>query len=338
VVADGRRRSRVRWSIRRTQERFPLAMAVGGPDGEAPRLVPVDEAPEDGAESSDHDRRIGVPYPEWDYRTERYRDNFVTVIERRIAPRAASVSRIDPSLRRWFAAPHQTCRVGRLEDGDQIDVASYVDAYCRTRAGEDPDYRVYEGPVSRRRDVATAVLLDATSSLQSRGGAGFHLQLACVEALCSAMSSTGERFAVFAFTGETRHRVDVIRLRDFADPSSMLPVGSMVRPSGYTRLGAALRHVTARLKAAPAERRVLLSIGDAAPSDEGYEGVYAEADVRRATDEALAAGVIIHQIAVGRSHPDRLERCFGAGRFHHVTRADDLPAVLARMHEELTRT
>lgn len=338
VVGDGRRRSRASWSIRATKERFPLAIAVGGPDGEAPRLVPVDEVPEDEAESSDHDRRIGVPYPEWDHRTQRYREDFVTVLERRLAPRTANRTPIDPKLRRWFAAPHQVERRDRVEDGDQIDVTAYVDAYARARAGEHPDDRVYRALVPRQRDVATAVLLDATSSLQARRGAGYHLELACADALCLAMSSTGERFAVFAFAGETRHRVEVVRLRDFTDPMWMMPAGAKIRPSGYTRLGAALRHVTSRLRAVPAERRVLLSIGDAAPSDEGYEGTYAEMDVRRATDEARGAGVILHQIAVGRVPPERLERCFGPGRFHCVERADDLPAVLGRVHEELTRS
>ena len=47
---------------------------------------------------------------------------------------------------------------------------------------------------------------------------------------------------------------------------------------------------------------------------------------------------VIVQIAVGRVVPERLERCFGPGRFHRVERADDLPVVLGRVHEELTRT
>lgn len=336
IVADGRRRNRVPWSSRRDLRRMKVAMPVGGAEGEAGRLDRIDEAPDAEGETSDFDRRIGVPYPEWDYRLGRYREDFVTVVERPAAPDRTGVTRLDPRVRRWFAAPHTMARRGRLEDGDQVDVSAYVERYGRVRAGEHPDDRIYEALMPRQRDVATALLLDATSSLQARGGARFQLQLLCCEALCAAMSSTGERFAVYAFTGETRHRVEVIRLRAFTDPPWTLPSGARIRPSGYTRLGAALRHVTARLLAVPAERRILLSLGDGVPSDEGYEGTYAEADVRRAVDEAVGGAVIAHQVAVGQMPAERLEACFGPGRYHRVTRADDLPRVLSRVHEELT--
>lgn len=336
IVGDGRRRNRVPWTSRRSLRRMKLAMPVGGAEGEAGRLVRIDEAPESEGESSDFDRRIGLPYPEWDHRLGRYREDFVTVVERRAAPDHRRAGGLDPRVRRWFAAPHTIARRGRLEDGDQVDVAAYVERYGRTLAGEHPDERIYEALMPGQRDVATALLLDATSSLQARGGARFELQRACCQALCAAMSSTGERFAVYAFTGETRHRVEVIRLRGFSDPPWAMPSGTRIRPSGYTRLGAALRHVTARLLAVPAERRVLLSLGDGVPSDEGYEGTYAEADVRRAVDEAVGGAVVAHQVAVGRMPAERLEACFGPGRYHRVTRADDLARVLSRVHEELT--
>jgi hypothetical protein len=337
IVGDGRRRNRVPWSSRRNLRRMKLAMPVGGAEGEASRLVRYDEAPDVEGETSDADRRIGVPYPEWDYRLERYREDHVTVVERRVPPKTARAAGLDPRIRRWFAAPHTVGWRGRLVDGDQVDITAYVDGYARERAGGHPDDRVYQALLPRQRDVATALLLDATSSLQARGGARFQVQLACCEALCAAMSSTGERFAVYAFTGETRHRVEVICLRDFTDPPWSLPSGAHIRPSGYTRLGAALRHVTTRLRAAPAERRVLLSIGDGVPSDEGYEGRYAEADVLRAVEEAVAAGIPAHQFAVGQVPEERLMASFGADRYHRVTHADDLPGALARVHEELTR-
>lgn len=337
LVGDGRRRNRVPWSHRRSLRHMRLAMPVGGVEGESPRLVTFEEAPDVEGESSDFDRRLGVPYPEWDYRLNRYRQDFVTVVERRISPRYARPGTLDPKIRRWFVAPHALARRGRMEDGDQLDVCAYVEQFGRLRAGGHPDDRIYQAMVPAQRDVATAVLLDATSSLQARGGADFKLQLDCSDALCAGMNGTAERFAVFAFTGETRHRVEVILLRNFDDPVWSLPAGAQIRPSGYTRTGAALRHVTKRLTAAPAQRRVLLAIGDAVPSDEGYEGTYADADVKRAVEEAVGSGVVFHQIAVGKATDAQLERRFGPGRFHRVARAGDLPEVLGRIHEELTR-
>ncbi|WP_220097464.1 nitric oxide reductase activation protein NorD [Mycolicibacterium pulveris] len=336
IAGDGRRRNRVPWSSRRNLRHMRLAMPVGGTEGESPRLVIFEEAPDSEGESSDADRRLGVPYPEWDYRLNRYRQDFVTVVERRISPRYSRNIDLDPRIRRWFMAPHALARRSRMEDGDQLDVSAYVEQFGWSRAGGHVDDRIYEAMLPAQRDVATALLLDATSSLQGRGGAGFRLQLACSDALCAGMSSTAERFAVFAFTGETRHRVEVTRLRNFDDPAWALPAGAAIRPSGYTRLGAALRHVTRRLVQAPAERRVLLSIGDAVPSDEGYEGTYADADVNRAVDEAIAAGVVFRQLAVGKTTDAQLERRFGSGRFHRVSKSEDLPSVLARVHKELT--
>ncbi|MFC3774444.1 nitric oxide reductase activation protein NorD [Mycolicibacterium holsaticum] len=336
IIGDGKRRNRVPWSSRRNLRHMRLAMPVGGTEGESARLVIFEESPDSEAESSDADRRVGVPYPEWDYRLSRYRQDFVTVVERRMTPRYDRHTTLDPKIRRWFMAPHALARRSRMDDGDQLDVSAYVEQFGQSKAGGYTDDRIYQAMLPAQRDVATAMLLDATSSLQGRGGAEFKLQLACSDALCAGMSSSAERFAVFAFTGETRHRVEVIRLRNFSDPVWSLPAGAEIRPSGYTRLGAALRHVTKRLAEAPAERRVLLSIGDAVPSDEGYEGAYADADVNRAVEEAVAAGVIFRQLAVGKATDGQLERRFGPGRFHRVSRAADLPAVLGRVHEELT--
>jgi nitric oxide reductase activation protein len=85
----------------------------------------------------------------------------------------------------------------------------------------------------------------------------------------------------------------------------------------------------------PAERRILLSLGDGLPSDEGYEGEYAWADVRRAVDEAEAAGVTVFHIGVGRVRVDPLHQCFGPHRSRRVASVRDLPRILAQVHERL---
>jgi nitric oxide reductase NorD protein len=331
-----RARSRLPWSRREVKARMRDSVPVGGSGGEeSPRAGAPDTKEPPAEEPSRDDRRFGVMYPEWDAYAGRYRTEWVAVLERRMSPTAGALARPDPEILRWFRqAPSRTWHDG-LEDGTDLDVAAFIDRYCRQATGEPTDDRVYAALGPGRRDVATAVLLDASSSLQVGGGRAFDLELACADALVAAMGATGERFAVFAFTGETRHRVEVAVLRDFDDPLGPIPRGPSLRPTGYTRLGAPLRHATRRLLDTPAERRVLLSIGDGLPSDEGYEGRYAEADVARAVAEATEAGVVVQHVGVGRVGRDPLPRCFGAARSVRITSVGDLPAVLGRVHEEL---
>ena len=104
---------------------------------------------------------------------------------------------------------------------------------------------------------------------------------------------------------------------------------------GYTRLGAPLRHLTRRLLDQPAERRLLIVIGDGMISDEGYEGKYAWADTAHAVEEANDAGVSIYYVGVGPVRVDPLPEVFGPRRSQRIRRVEDLPRVLSHVHREL---
>jgi len=137
------------------------------------------------------------------------------------------------------------------------------------------------------------------------------------------------------FSGNTRHRVDVICLKDFADTYSVTPSDLGLVTAGYTRLGAPLRHLTSRLLQQHSERRLLIVIGDGLMSDEGYEGKYAWLDVAHAIEEANDAGVSIYYIGVGPVRVDPLPDVFGARRSTRIKRVEELPRVLAQVHREL---
>jgi nitric oxide reductase activation protein len=137
------------------------------------------------------------------------------------------------------------------------------------------------------------------------------------------------------FSGNTRHRVDVVCLKDFDDARFVAPSGLGLVTGGYTRLGAPLRHLTSRLLAEPSERRLLIVIGDGLLSDEGYEGRYAWADGAHAVEEATSAGVLIYYIGVGPTRIDPLPDVFGPKRSARIRRVEELPSVLAHVHREL---
>jgi len=327
---------RMPYTLRKDQpNQTILAIPVGGSGGVRSRSVPPPDRPEESDPESRADRRVGIPYDEWNLFTRRYQRGHVSVIEKHVAPREGRPVRPAPELLRWFRQSPSRVWRGRLEDGTDVDVDAFVDERIAQAAGDETDGRVYRALEDGNRDVATAILLDGSASLGAGGGLHLRLQLACADALATALAHARESHAVFAFTGNSRHRVEVSVLRDFDEPRAVMPGHTGLKTAGYTRLGAPLRHVTKRLLEWPAERRILLSLGDGLPSDEGYEGKYAWADVLRAVEEAEGSGVTIYHIGIGQVRIDPLKECFGLHRSQRVTSVRDLPRVLAQVHERL---
>ena len=135
----------------------------------------------------------------------------------------------------------------RLEDGSDLDVDQYVRHYIDLTTGEAVEPRIFRELLPSSRDVTTALLLDGSSSLGVHGGKIFKLELACADALSKAMTLARERHGIFVFTGNTRHRVEVNRLKDFQDRRFVPPGNLGLVDGGYTRLGAPVRHLTSRL-------------------------------------------------------------------------------------------
>jgi nitric oxide reductase activation protein len=238
-------------------------------------------------------------------------------------------------MRNWFEEHTHRAMTNRLEDGSDLDVEQYVNHYIDLRTGEAREPRIFRELLPSSRDVTTALLLDGSSSLGVHGGRIFQLELACADALSRAMTLARERHGIFVFTGNTRHRVEVRCLKDFEDRRFVPPSGLGLSTSGYTRLGAPLRHLTSRLLAQPSERRLLIVIGDGLLSDEGYEGRYAWADAAHAVDEANDAGVSMYYVGIGPTRVDPLPEVFGPRRSQRIRRVEELPRVLAHVHREL---
>ncbi|BBX33363.1 morD [Mycolicibacterium mageritense DSM 44476 = CIP 104973] len=330
-----RRFGRMPWTS--TQKRLPrpYSVPVGGDGGVRNPNLPPPSRPQDDDLDVTPENRPGIPYPEWNAWTESFLRDHVAVVERAAPVRRTGPAPASTDLRRWFREHTHRAMTGRLDDGSDLDVDSYVRHYIDLATGEASEPKVFRDLLPACRDVATALLLDGSSSLGIHGGRIFRLELACADALSRAMAQTRERHGIFVFTGNTRHHVEVQCLKDFADPRFVPPSGSGLAAGGYTRLGAPLRHLTRRLLGQPAERRLLIVIGDGLISDEGYEGRYAWADAAHAVQEADDAGVSLYYVGVGPTRVDPLPEVFGPRRSQRIRRVEELPRVLAHVHREL---
>jgi nitric oxide reductase activation protein len=210
-------------------------------------------------------------------------------------------------------------RHNRQPIGEGLDTSALVDFAISAHLGERSNENVYESRLRTRHDLGVVVLLDASGSTSDQSGSGsvvWDQQRALTESLVSEMEMVGHRVAAMAFRSWGRHRVSLLRLKDFdvrwgAGPSRRLYA---LDPGGFTRMGAAVRHASHVLATrAGTGRRLLLVVSDGFAYDQdGYADRYAESDTRRALDEAAVRGVACVCISVGASTDSgMLDRTWG---------------------------
>jgi hypothetical protein len=281
----------------------------------------------------------GATYPEWDVHRRRYKADWCTVTE--VEPKSADAATITPSgvhaLRRPLARLGTALQLrDRQLQGTDIDIDAAVEAHVETMAGSPPGEAVYLDLVRCRRDLAVLLLLDVSGSAgepSPTGGTVHEHQRAAAAALATALYDLGDRVALYAFRSQGRSSVQLAPVKRFDDRLDALVMRRLAgcEPGAYTRLGAAIRHGTAVLtRDSGTSRRVLVVLSDGFAYDHGYEGVYGEADARRALSEARRLGTGCVCLSVGAAtEAAALRRVFGTAAHAGVARPDQLPQVLA---------
>jgi nitric oxide reductase NorD protein len=130
-----------------------------------------------------------------------------------------------------------------------------------------------------------------------------------------------------SFTGSPfRLRLHGICFKSFDQPWVRCKAAlTTLTPTGYTRIGPALRHGIALLQHQQAARKLLLLISDGKPTDyDRYEGHYGIADVRQAIREAHQARIHTYALAVDVQAKRYLPQMFGSGNFQILPRPGHL--------------
>lgn len=279
----------------------------------------------------------GALYPEWDVHRSQYRPSWCRVFEFPLrAPvdvSAAAIDRDEMLRRRLSRLGLGPMVMRRQPDGDDLDLEALTDLFVDLRAGYSPPEHIYLERRKLARDLGVLVLLDASGSATETDPDGRSVhehQRRAAATLAVTLEELGDRVAVYGFRSHGRGAVHLLALKTFAQ---RFGAGGRARlnglePSGYTRLGAGIRHAGEILKAeAGTPNRLLLVLSDGIPYDDGYESRYAEADARKALEELRADGVACLCLSIGGStRSDALDRVFGsASRANAATLADLSP-------------
>ncbi len=306
----------------------------------------LDLAPED----VDRERLSGrVTYPEWDTRTGAYLPDHVCVLtsdveakpEQEAYAHDPAAARRIRAVRRQFEAlrPGRVTTRGHL-DGDELDIEAAVRAQVDRLASGEGSERIWLQSRPEARDLAVSILLDVSRSTESAvsGRAVIDIEREALDALAWGLNACGDDFAIHAFSSLKRHRVYVQRCKGFDEP--MGPeverrIGGL-RPGFYTRLGAAIRHVSAELSGQARKRRLLLVITDGKPNDlDHYEGRHGIEDTAMAVREARRAGHSVFGITVDAKGKAWFSRMFGQGGFAVIPDPEKLIFALPQIYRQL---
>jgi nitric oxide reductase NorD protein len=250
---------------------------------------------------------LGASYPEWDNERSRYREEWTRVGEfdpavvDGIEPPAAHGNRTLMRALARLALAWDTHRGEAV--GDNLDLTALVDFHVSVATGHGGEARVYTAHRRTSQRLGVLILLDATGSTAetSSGEIIFAAQRDLAFEMTSALEQLGVRTATYGFYSQGRHNVRFLHAKSFDEPWSaaaqrrLLSIG----PSGFTRLGAAIRHATSIIALrAGTDHQLVVVIGDGVVFDHGYEGRYATEDSRVAIEEAAARGVAIVGLSV----------------------------------------
>ncbi|NDA15054.1 MAG: nitric oxide reductase activation protein [Gammaproteobacteria bacterium] len=284
-------------------------------------------------------------YDEWDFRRGHYRKHWCHLKEHDM-PAGKSDFFAETlekhrgsvlSLRRSFEAlRNRSQRLRRQNSGDDIDLDALIEARVQAFAGEEMSSDILSRLERRERDIAVIFMVDVSGSTK---GWINDAERECLILLCEALEILGDRYAIYGFSGMTRKRCELYRVKEITEPYSEEVKARIagIEPRDYTRMGVTIRHLTRQLNQVAAKTRLLITLSDGKPDDyDGYRGEYGIEDTRQALIEAKRSGIHPFCITIDQQAREYLPHMYGAVNYTLIDDVGQLPTKVAGIYRQLT--
>jgi nitric oxide reductase activation protein len=300
-------------------------------------------------------------YDEWDRELNDYRVGWSRVIEKHVkqgdrgfVELARSRYRgVISSIRHQFQLmkPENLTKINREPDGEDFDLNALVDFVIDRKADGQQSENIYTKRLRKQRDVAVSILLDQSSStartitrnpLQPYTYPGrriIEIEKEGLVLMSEALEAVGDVYSINGFTSEGRRNVKFYVVKDFDEKYSdevEKRIGG-ISFQNNTRLGAAIRHSSAKLLRQEARTKLLIILTDGRPYDHDYgDARYAREDVREALTEAKVSGVTPFCITIDRESEAELKDLYGDVGYTIIDDVLSLPERMPAIYRRLT--
>ncbi|MBI4851201.1 MAG: VWA domain-containing protein [Acidobacteria bacterium] len=320
-------------------------------------LNPEADVPEQGLEPGDR----AFFYDEWDRDLGDYRTNWCRVIERRNAFGNRSFvdgvrgrfSGVISSVRHQFQLlrPENLRKIMGELDGEDYDLQALIDYAIDRRSSGRVSERIYIRKLRRQRDVMVSFLLDMSSSTartisrypnqpySKPGQRIIDIEKEGLVLMSEALEAVGDNYSIQGFTSEGRRNVKFYIIKDFNELYSeevAKRIGGITYQNN-TRLGAAIRHASARLEKQDARTKLLIILSDGRPYDHDYgDSRYAREDTKIALRQAKINNITPFCITIDRESEEQLRDLYGEVGYTIIDNILSLPERLPGIYRRLT--
>jgi uncharacterized protein YdcH (DUF465 family)/fructose-specific component phosphotransferase system IIB-like protein len=316
-----------------------------------------DEEQFDEPRQAEADEEIsGLPprhYHEWDYNSQSYRPDWVSVyeslhpsgnaadIDRLLEKHAALAKRLKRLLD--LLKPQQKVRIRFQEEGSELDLDVALRSLIDYKSGSAPDPRINMSHKNDGRDIAVMLLLDLSESLNDKveGTEQSILQLSqeAVSLLAWAVEQLGDGFAIAGFHSNTRHEVRYLHVKGYGEPWDDTVKGRLAAmDAGYsTRMGAAMRHAAHTLQHRQADKKLMLILTDGEPADiDVKDSKLLIQDAHKAVQELDQLGIYTYCINLDPKADEYVADIFG-NNYTVIDNVARLPERLPQLFMALTK-
>jgi nitric oxide reductase NorD protein len=282
-------------------------------------------------------------YNEWDHERQHYRKNWAVLRELEVRPQyddftsqtLKKYSGLVKELRRTFEALRGEDKLLKKQiNGEDIDIDALVEAYADVKSGMEMTDRLFTKMHKLERDIAVMFMVDMSGSTK-----GWINEAEREALLCESLETLGDRYAIYGFSGMTRKRCELYRVKRFDDvyDDEVKARISGIKPQDYTRMGVTIRHLTRLLNEVEAKTKLLITLSDGKPDDyDSYRGTYGIEDTRQALIEAKRDGIHPFCLTIDTEARDYLPHMYGAVNYAVIDEVRKLPLKVSDIYRRLT--
>ena len=284
-------------------------------------------------------------YPEWDISLKQYRTDWCRVEEITIEQNIKDLQTIDDPKLKFFEYRIKKSLdliindqkfIRNQSDGDEINIDAWVSAKSNKTKHADDFQNLYIKNNKNNRSVAIMFAVDISGST-----AGWKNKIIKQSTwlLSRTLAKLNDQYAIYAFSGSGREQCHIYPIKKF-DESYNDQIKQRIlslEAQQYTRMGAAIRHLTKILKQTDAKTKILFVLTDGKPDNiDSYRGHYGIEDTRHAFNEAKAQHINPFVLTFDKEAMDYLPYMLGKKHFRLISNIAMLPIQISTIYKQLT--